>query len=406
MTSTILLVDDEIDISELVKIQFRRQIRKKEVEFIFAINGVEALDELANNSQIDMVMTDINMPEMDGLTLIGEMRELYPRVKTVVISAYNDMSNIRAAMNHGAFDFLNKPLQKEDLSITINKTLAAINKERQILEHLEKVQRTNVQIEVELQTAAAVQQALFPKSIPPIENLALATHYESASQTGGDWYGFMTQIENFLYVMIGDVTGHGTPAALITAIASGACMLTENIHSDKNSRSFDRRFINPKLLLKNLNFNIHKAGAPNFLMTFFVGCLDLNSGELLFSNAAHVFPIVLQANGEIKSLLNTNLRLGEQENSEYEEKSIQLKGGDLIFFYTDGVTELQNSENEMWGDSRLKRFLKKHHGKSAETLKTLLLDELKAFQGGQPLADDLTFVICQVLKDWEPQAAS
>jgi two-component system, NtrC family, sensor kinase len=143
MAAKILVVDDEVDLERLLKMRFRKQIKAQEIEFIFAHNGREALEILSIDRQIDMVLTDINMPEMDGLTLLSKLSEIDPNLKAVVLSAYGDMNNIRKAMNAGAFDFLTKPINFDDLSITIDKTVKYV---RQLRETLSQLQQTQLQL--------------------------------------------------------------------------------------------------------------------------------------------------------------------------------------------------------------------------------------------------------------------
>jgi len=119
----ILVVDDEPDVEALVTQKFRRQMRKGEMDFLFAQDGQHALDLLDANSDVDMVLSDINMPCMDGLTLLDRLNDLHKGLKTVIVSAYGDMGNIRTAMNRGAFDFVTKPIEFDDLETTITKTL-------------------------------------------------------------------------------------------------------------------------------------------------------------------------------------------------------------------------------------------------------------------------------------------
>ena len=124
--SRILVVDDEPDVEALVSQRFRREIRKGELEFIFAHDGQEALDMLGEDPDVLMVLSDINMPRMDGLTLLSHLEEQHDKLKTVVVSAYGDMDNIRTAMNRGAFDFVTKPIDFSDLETTIRKTLSFV----------------------------------------------------------------------------------------------------------------------------------------------------------------------------------------------------------------------------------------------------------------------------------------
>ncbi|HEU4575894.1 MAG TPA: response regulator, partial [Chitinophagaceae bacterium] len=111
----ILVADDEVDLEILIKQKFRQKIREKQYEFVFAVNGKDALSKLRDNPDVDLVLSDINMPEMDGLTLLSKLNEQNPLIKAVIVSAYGDMENIRTAMNRGAFDFLTKPINFDDL---------------------------------------------------------------------------------------------------------------------------------------------------------------------------------------------------------------------------------------------------------------------------------------------------
>ncbi len=137
----ILVVDDEADLETLIKQKFRKQIRGGEYEFFFAENGKVALERLVEEPGIDMVMSDINMPEMDGLTLLTKLNELSPLIKSVIVSAYGDMENIRTAMNRGAFDFITKPINFEDLTLTMIKTLEHA---KHLKETLQAIKENNI----------------------------------------------------------------------------------------------------------------------------------------------------------------------------------------------------------------------------------------------------------------------
>lgn len=134
MPSHVLVVDDETDLELLITQKFRREIRAGQIQFHFATNGRRALETLSQEQEIELVLTDINMPEMDGLTLLARLRETRPGMQAIVISAYGDMDNIRAAMNRGAYDFLTKPIDFDDLKITLDKTLAYCQERREMEE--------------------------------------------------------------------------------------------------------------------------------------------------------------------------------------------------------------------------------------------------------------------------------
>jgi adenylate cyclase len=134
----ILVVDDETDLEVLIKQKFRRQIREHLYEFVFAINGRDALDKLVQYPDVDIVLSDINMPEMDGLTLLVRLNEISPIIKAVIVSAYGDMDNIRSAMNKGAYDFICKPINFDDLDTTIAKTVRHVLQLRQTLQAIKE----------------------------------------------------------------------------------------------------------------------------------------------------------------------------------------------------------------------------------------------------------------------------
>ena len=137
----ILIADDETDLEILIKQKFRQKIREQKYGFVFAINGNDALKKIQENPDIEIVLSDINMPGMDGLTLLTKLSESNPLVKTVIVSAYGDMSNIRKAMNRGAFDFVTKPVNFEDLELTIEKTIQHV---KMIRETLRAIKENNI----------------------------------------------------------------------------------------------------------------------------------------------------------------------------------------------------------------------------------------------------------------------
>lgn len=137
----ILVVDDEADLELLVKQKFRKKIRESIYEFLFARNGEEALAKIQEHPDIDIILCDINMPVMDGLTLLNRLRQSNPVLKSVVVSAYGDMQNIRTAMNRGAFDFVCKPVDFDDLDLTMEKTIQYV---KQLQDTIKAIKENNI----------------------------------------------------------------------------------------------------------------------------------------------------------------------------------------------------------------------------------------------------------------------
>lgn len=134
----ILVVDDETDLEVLIKQKFRKKIREQEYEFVFAVNGKHALEQLEKHTDVELVLSDINMPEMDGLTLLSKLNEDHALLKSIIISAYGDMENIRIAMNRGAFDFITKPVNFSDLELTVEKTIKHVDQIRTTLQAIKE----------------------------------------------------------------------------------------------------------------------------------------------------------------------------------------------------------------------------------------------------------------------------
>ena len=137
----ILVADDEADLEQLIRQKFRQKIRDKQYDFVFAVNGRDAIEKLNEHRDIDILLSDINMPEMDGLSLLTELPEVSPLTKTVMVSAYGDLENIRVAMNKGAFDFITKPVNFQDLELTIEKTIRHVG---QVKDSLQALKENNI----------------------------------------------------------------------------------------------------------------------------------------------------------------------------------------------------------------------------------------------------------------------
>jgi len=186
----ILVVDDEPDLEALIVQKFRGKIKAKEYEFLFARDGSEALTVINNNDSINLVLTDINMPVMDGLTLLSKINELNNKLlRSVIVSAYGDMENIRTAMNRGAYDFITKPINLNDLEITIEKSLKEIEHYKQALISRDKL----IALQQELDIATVIQTSILPKTFPAFPDRKEFDIYAKmipAKEVGGDLYDF------------------------------------------------------------------------------------------------------------------------------------------------------------------------------------------------------------------------
>ena len=215
MPNRILVVDDEPDLETLITQRFRKRIRADLLSFQFASNGEEALAKLQADDLIDVVLTDINMPVMDGLTLLSRLREAHPLLRSVIVSAYGDMPNIRTALNRGAFDFITKPIDFQDLEITLDRAIAEAVERKQAAQNRDRL----LGLSRELELARNIQSALVPHVFPQHERLSVYGAMIPAAEVGGDLFDCFLLDANRLAFTIGDVSGKGIAAALFMAVS-------------------------------------------------------------------------------------------------------------------------------------------------------------------------------------------
>jgi len=378
-TSKILVVDDEPDLQMLMLQKFRNKVKMREYEFLFAEDGVEALEIIRQNPELSLVLCDINMPRMDGLTLLHELLELKrDDLKTVMVSAYGDMENIRTAMNRGAYDFVTKPIDFKDMEITIEKTLREIDriyKSRELEEQLEA-------LNYDLDMAARIQQKILHQEFPVFPDdtrFDIYANMIAAKHVGGDFYDFFKFDDDHIAFFIGDVAGKGMPAAIYMAVCR---TMLKAIGSEVEDPA--------ECLFKVNNMLIPESEASTFV-TVFYGILNIKTGLLRYCNGGHNLPYLLTKDGEVKTLVDVGgLLLGMFENAPYEMGSIQLSPGDTVISFTDGVTEAENEEEQYFDEERVVAFLDKNAHKSMTSqVKGLFLEVMK-FVGSAAQSDDIT----------------
>ena len=379
----ILVVDDEPDLEHLMRQRLRRDVRAGRFELIFAHNGVQALAKLEADREIDMVLSDINMPEMDGLTLLDQIPNVDPNIRAVIISAYGDMQNIRTAMNRGAFDFVTKPIDFNDLRITIDKTMAHLAVMREALASRDKL----VALQNELDVARKMQQSILPTVFPQLPNCELYGHMVAAREVGGDFFDVVKLADGRYGLAIADVSGKGVPAAMFMmssrTLLKGAAIGTPH----------------PGNVLREVNDVLEQDNESLMFVTLFYGVYDPATGELTYANGGHNPPLIVHSDGTSMELPQTNgVALGVMGGMEYEQSKITLAPGDTAVFYTDGVSEAMNGENEEFGMDRFSQVFANAPPSGAIAANKAVFEAVQQFADGTPQSDDIT---CLVLRRLE-----
>ena len=389
MAVKILSVDDELDLEVLLTQYFRRQIRKGEYEFAFAHNGLEALQKLLETPDFDIILSDINMPEMDGLTLLAKVNELKnPAMKCIMVSAYGDMDNIRSAMNKGAFDFATKPIDLDDLSRTIEKALEQVR-------YIRESQQEHNQLESiknDLAIAGEIQQTILPRSFPPFPELTeVVDIYASmtpAKDVGGDFYDFFQIDDERIGLVIADVSGKGVPASLFMAVSRTLLRATA------------LRGVSSAECLTYANKLLCKESLDSMFVTVFYGIYHYKTGMMDYTNAGHNPPYLLRGGRTVECLpVASNFVVGVFDDIEFESNTLTFGIGDTLLLYTDGVTEAFNDKREQFSESNLQDILASmHESSSAKEVVTSVLQSVKTFSGDYPQSDDITLLSLQRIK--------
>lgn len=378
MAVNILSVDDELDLEFIINQFFASKIENGEYFFYFAHNGIEALEILEDHPEIEIVLSDINMPKMNGLTLLSKIKEKQiSTLMCIMVSAYGDMRNICHAMNHGAFDFITKPFNLKDLE-------AAIEKAKNNIDFIRESQQNRRQLEhlrSELATASKIQHAILPNKIPqlPLEIYAQMT---PAYEVGGDFYDFFQIDETHIGFVIADVSGKGIPASLLMAICRTMI------------RTVGMQGVSSEECISYINRLIFSDCPDNMFITVFYGIYDIESGNIDYTNAGHMPPFIIHSDYRVEKLkCEQNFMVGVVDRLSFKSNHCTLNPGDTLFLYTDGVTEAFNKIGQTYGEERLIRELPLlAHSETLEKGISKIYQTIQYFAADAPQSDDLTIL--------------
>ena len=339
----ILVVDDEPDVEPLIRQRLRRQLRSGEYTLCFASDGVAALEALSSQPEIELVVTDINMPRMDGLTLLGELAERAPDVRAIVMSAYGDIANIRTAMNRGAFDFVMKPLDFADFETTLARA-------RRHIAGWKKVQRSRDELNAELlrtDLAGEMQQEILPVNFPETDQFDVYGEILPASSVGGDFFEVLTLEYGRIALAVADVSGTGIPAALFM-MSSRTILRGAAIGRDR-----------PCETVAEVNRLLHAENRRSMFTTLVYAVYDPETGVVRYANAGHASPIHVDAARGAHALPGMGQPpLGLDPEFSYDgESEVRLGLGDTLLLYSDGFMKSHDaSADGFTGDILCRAF--------------------------------------------------
>ena len=322
--------------------------------------------------------------QMHGLTLLDQVSKVDPNIRSVIVSAYGDMKNIRTAMNRGAFDFITKPIDFDDLRITIDRTLVHMAVWRDALESRDQL----VAIRNELGIASQMQQSILPKVFPRGAGYETFANMEPARDVGGDFFDFVRLHGNRVGIAIADVSGKGVPAALFM-MSSRTLLKGSAIGVEE-----------PDLVLTSVNGLLEEDNESLMFVTVFYAVFDPQTGAFTYANGGHNPPLLVRADGTSEYLPTTDgVALGVMPDYDFEQRTVALAPGELVVLFTDGVTEAINDEDEEFGPDRLQEVFSGGPPGFVREANEAVFGAVNEFAGDAPQFDDITCVTLMRAED-------
>jgi phosphoserine phosphatase RsbU/P len=385
LSPKILIVDDEpfnVDYLE-------QELEDADYTTIAAFNGQGALDMVRSETP-DLVLLDIMMPVMDGFEVLSRLKAdpATRDIPVIVISASNSLSSVVKGIQLGAEDYLPKPFEPTLLHARIASCL-----EKKRLHDLERQYMRG--LERELDIAREIQHSFLPDELPEMEGWELAVCFKAAREVAGDYYDAFLLPDGNLVCVVGDVCGKGVGAALFMTLFRTLIRVTLTTDSFLNDMRTGRAFLPAERLERAISFTnqylIETHGDSGLFSTVLICILNLQEGRLTYLNCGNEPPLILGKDGLITPLLPTGPVVGVIPEADFAVKEVSLGMDDVLFLYTDGVTDALNSEEQFFGKERLLKLLD-----GSDSIPAVFLANIEAqlyyFMGKADQFDDITMM--------------
>ena len=389
----ILIVDDE-----RLNINVLNDLLKTDYKIMAAINGQQALKAAESKTPPDIVLLDIMMPEMDGYEVCSALKanEKTRDIPVIFITAMGQTSDETKGLEVGAVDYLTKPISPPIVQARVKTHLERKRQRDELQKAYRIIEAQKERMQEELNVGRDIQMSMVPQTFPPFperNEFSIYAALHPAREVGGDFYDFFFIDENHICVCIGDVSGKGVPAALFMAVSR--TLIKARATDDSSTAS----------IITRVNDELSRDNKQYMFVTVFIAILNILTGELIYSNAGHNPPYIRRATGKIIRLdTRHGPVLGASPGLAYKENKIQLQKGDLLFMYTDGVTEARNPEKVFFGDNRVSELLVSGEHESVEAVVEHVVNRVKSFENGADQFDDITALALSYDKEPESKA--
>jgi len=373
-TARVLVADDQRHVLDALELMLKNHGYRTE-----AVTHPTRVLQALEAREFDVVLMDLNYTRDttaggEGLDLVSQIRLLDENLPLVVMTAWSSVDLAVEAMRRGASDFVQKPWHNGQLLEKL---------ERQV-ERCRTLRQAERQRADELRDAREIQNHLLPTRIPQIKDYEIAGVSQPVRNVGGDFYDVVRVSETQTVLCIADVSGKGMPAAL----------LMSSLQAALRPLMWETR--SPRELCSRLNRILCEIAPVGKFISFFYAVLDSKDNRLTYCNAGHNPPVLVRANGMASELNAAGAVLGQFPDWVYEQSDLQLRPGDRLIMFTDGLIEASNLDDEQFGEQRLTRMAQENLGSCAEELKTRLMQAASEHCSGR-FQDDASMIVVRAV---------
>lgn len=385
-----LIADDQPDVLEALRL-----LLKNEGYQIEAVGSPADVLAALKSREFDVLLMDLNYARdttsgREGMDLVSEVRALNGHLPIVVMTAWGSVPLAVEALQKGVGDFVEKPWDNARLLGILRTQLERSRASREALAEEEKHKAAQQQLlsrlrqqDQEIQQAREMQQSLLPREIPEIPGYEFSGAWRPARSVGGDYFDVLPLGAARYGLSIADVMGKGVAAALLMSNLQAAV------------RSCASEPLTPVQLCRRVNRQLCRNTTHDRFVTFFYGVLHARAKQFVYTNAGHNAPILIRRDGSAERLQLGGPVIGMFAEIGYEQSVVELRAGDSLVLFTDGVTELHNAAGEEFGEERLVGLVRERRSCSAEELRTRIFAAADEFGGGE-FQDDATLIVMTV----------
>lgn len=372
----ILLIEDDEYIQNLI----RQGSGEDDYQLIWASNRAEMKLHLLEDPGLGAVIIAAKICDED-YNIVKDVKQLNPYIRIIIIADTWELNSVRKAMNSGVFDYFVCPLDVDELRGIINKAI------EQSFSRISaaKTRQKLLSLQRDLEIAGEVQNYILPEAFVELDGCIIHARIIPTRSIGGDFYDYFLIDDRHIGIVVGDVSGKGIPAALFMAMTRSLIKMTALTG------------VSPNECLKQVNIALSAENPSYMFATVFYAILDTDSYELTYCNAGHNSPYLINRNGKLSCLPRTgNMALGFDEDADYSCLKIEINSDHVLFLYTDGVTEVADINNNMFGENRLEDILSKTEHDDSERLLSTILEDLNNFSSGAVQSDDITMLALSI----------